>query len=80
MLVKATRLGYYDHLRRKPGEVFKLKKAEHFSDSNREKHPGWMEKVEEGEFETRPRGKSSKVKANPGKPVESDDQSDDEVI
>lgn len=37
--VRATRLGYYDLARRRPGDVFQLRSARHFSDK-------WMEQVE----------------------------------
>lgn len=38
MKVRATRLGYYKHKRRKAGEVFPLLSPDHFSEL-------WMEKV-----------------------------------
>lgn len=40
MKVKATRLGFYGYLRRKPGAVFALSDPKHFSEK-------WMEKVED---------------------------------
>lgn len=42
MLVKAKRLGYYDHKRRKEGDVFTLSSKDHFSDK-------WMEAVKKHE-------------------------------
>lgn len=51
--VRATKDGYYNHKRIKPGEVFFIEKEEHFSDAHREENEegqpipaGWMEKVE----------------------------------
>lgn len=40
MKVIATKLGYYDHYRRRPGDVFDLLSDKDFS-------PRWMEKVGE---------------------------------
>lgn len=37
--VRATRMGYYEHLRRREGDVFTLKDESHFSES-------WMEAVD----------------------------------
>jgi hypothetical protein len=45
MLVRAVRLGYYDNLRRRPGDEFEIKSEKEFSDAHRGKMPGWMEKV-----------------------------------
>jgi hypothetical protein len=39
MRVRAKQLGYYDHLRRKPGAEFTLAKPEHFSER-------WMEEID----------------------------------
>lgn len=41
--VVATRLGYYDHVRRREGDVF-IVDAEHFADA--ELPGGWMERVD----------------------------------
>ena len=43
--VRAIRLGYYDHIRRREGNVFTLHEAKHFSDR-------WMVKVHSREKET----------------------------
>lgn len=40
MKVRAVKLGYYDHLRRRPGDEFVLSNPKHFSDK-------WMDKVED---------------------------------
>jgi hypothetical protein len=38
--VEATKMGYYDHIRRRPGDVFRIAKEEDFSDN-------WMRRVDE---------------------------------
>lgn len=56
--VRAVRTGYYDHIRRRPGDVFVIDEK-HFSDAHREPTeqrphllPGWMEKVARNTPET----------------------------
>ena len=50
MRVVATKTGYYDHARRREGDVFDIEAA-HFSDADRTEKdgrpvpPGWMRKV-----------------------------------
>lgn len=62
MKVKALQLGYYDLLRRKPGEVFELFEESHFSKR-------WMEKVS-GDAPVARRGRPPKAAIQP-KPAES---------
>ena len=47
MKVKAIQLGYYDLLRRKPGAVFTLKSASHFTDK-------WMKALDQATVEDEP--------------------------
>lgn len=42
--VVATKTGYYDHARRREGDVFDIDAAD-FSDADGEKYQGWMRKV-----------------------------------
>lgn len=46
--VRAVELGYYDHERKRPGDVFWIKDAQAFSDAHapRGQHQGWMERVD----------------------------------
>ena len=48
MKVRATRLGYYNHRRRREGEVFKLLSENAFSSK-------WMEKVDDGTSQQKPK-------------------------
>lgn len=71
MKVRATQLGYYDHRRRREGDVFHLFKEEDFSAK-------WMELLEEAA----PKKKKAKKKASKKVEVEAEEEvsSDSEVI
>lgn len=71
MKVRAIKLGYYDHKRRREGAVFNLFDKKDFSKS-------WMESLEEVEAPAKAKGKVSKPAAKPA--VEVDAGSSDEVI
>lgn len=55
MLVKAKRLGYYDHKRRKEGDVFSLDSKDDFSEK-------WMEPADADEIQEEEKPVEVKVK------------------
>jgi hypothetical protein len=66
MRVKATKLGYYGHVRVKSGSIICLESPEHFSEN-------WMEKLDEED--AAPKRKVSRLKSDAVAV-----QSDEEVI
>jgi len=44
--VRAVKVGYYGNQLRQPGTVFEIADMKAFSDSKRERRPGWMELVD----------------------------------
>lgn len=60
MKVKATQLGYYNHQRRREGDVFQLNDEKSFSSK-------WMEKVEakpKGKVETKSKATRKEASSN----------------
>ena len=98
--VRAVKTGYYDHQRREPGDVFFIGSEQEFSDAYPEDvesfdkegnitgsspgYAGWMEKVEEEEYDEEPSRRKASRKSKPAPkseepPFESGNK-DDSVI
>lgn len=73
MQVRAKELGYYGHMRRRPGTVFNIKSEKEFSIR-------WMEKIGSQEPAKAPASKKSKAVSEPQEMPEGEDPTGDQEV